>query len=407
MHEVTARATLRSTAAAVVLVLLSAAACAPAPEETRAQPAGATAQPSASAAPARVPSPPEPGFAPNEQLATAVTIPLRDDLTIVTAVNSAPGDYESIKRVESVSASGIRFTYSAEHPSSDGSTTETRTRRVVKGDDLANARVYRQGFSNNDEDVYPGSTALGVSALILTELKTKGSADVKVMPAGIEGMLGGAIGAFLGAGDDDASLVSGTLSRVGPVSVPVVVNDEPMLLPGIQARGRFAAEEAEFVFLDDPRNPIALRWRLAGEALQVIKISFPAERPAAQVMAEELRTEGRTEVHGIYFDLGSAVLRSESEAALRQIADALGANREWRVRLEGHTDGIGTAERNQALSEERAAAVKAALVSRFDVAADRLSTAGHGATKPKAPNDTLVGRARNRRVELVREGATE
>ncbi|MBA3949546.1 MAG: OmpA family protein, partial [Acidobacteria bacterium] len=152
---------------------------------------------------------------------------------------------------------------------------------------------------------------------------------------------------------------------------------------------------------------IALRWQLAGEALQVIKMSFPAEMPAAQVMAEELRTEGRTEVHGIYFDFGSDVLRAESEAALKQIADALGANREWRVRLEGHTDSIGTAERNQALSEARAAAVKGALVSRFDVAADRLSTAGHGAARPKAPNDTLVGRARNRRVELVREGATE
>lgn len=363
------------------------------------------AQPSASAP--SVAAPAESGFAADERVATPVSIPLREGLTIVTAVNSAPGDYESIKRVESVAASGIRFTYSAEHPGSDGSTTETRTRRDIRGDDLANARVYRQGFSNNDEHVYPGSTALGVSSLILAELKGKGSADVKVMPAGVSGMLGSAIGAFLGADDDELSLVSGTLTREGTVNVPVVVNDEPMLLRGIKARGRFEDEDAEFVFLDDARNPLALRWQLAGEALQVIKISFPAETPAAQVMAEELRTEGRTEVHGIYFDFGSDVLRPESEAALKQIADALGANREWRVRLEGHTDSIGTAERNQALSEARAAAVKRALVSRFAIAADRLSTAGHGATRPKAPNDTLVGRARNRRVELVREGATE
>ncbi len=366
-------------------------------DESPAQPASAVAAPVGS----------EPGFAADERLAPPVSIPLREGLTIVTAVNSAPGDYESIKRVESVSASGIRFTYSAEHPSSDGSTTETRTRRDIRGEDLANARVYRQGFSNNDEDVYPGSTALGVSALVLTELRTKGSADVTIMPADVAGMLGSAIGAFLGAADDEGSLVSGTLSRVESVSVPVIVNDAAMLLPGMRARGRFEGEDAEFVFLDNSQNPIALRWRLAGEALQVIKISFPAATPAARVMAEELRTEGRTEVHGIYFDFGSAVLRPESEAALRQIADALGANREWRVRLDGHTDSIGTAERNQALSEERAAAVKTVLVSRFDVAASRLSTAGHGATQPKAPNDSLVGRARNRRVELVREGATE
>lgn len=365
-----------------------------------------TASPASSAAPA-FSATAEPGFAADERLAPAISIPLREGLTIVTAVNSAPGDYESIKRVESVAASGIRFTYSAEHPGADGSTTETRTRRDVRGDDLASARVYRQGFSNNDEDVYPGSTALGVSSLVLSELKAAGSADVSVMPAGVTGMLGSAIGAFLGGEDDEMSLVSGTLTRVGPVNVPVVVNDEPMLLPGIHARARFEDEEAEFVFLDDSRNPLALRWKLAGEALQVIKISFPAATPAAQVMADELRTEGRTEVHGIYFDFGSAVLRAESEAALKQIADTLGANREWRVRLEGHTDSIGTAERNQALSQARAAAVRTALVSRFGIAADRLSTAGHGATRPKAPNDTLVGRARNRRVELVREGATE
>lgn len=384
----------------ITVLALSGAGCR-ASDEAKRDESPATAQAGASAAAS------EPGFAAGDRLASPVSIPLREDLTIVTAVSSAPGDYESIKRVESVSASGIRFTYSAEHPASDGSTTETRTRRDVRGDDLANARVYRQGFSNNDEDVYPGSTALGVSALVLSELKTKGAAEVKVMPAGVTGMLGGAIGAFLGAEDDESTLVSGTLSRVESVRVPVVVNDEPMLLPGIHARGRFEGEDAEFVFLDDPRNPIALRWRLAGEGLEVIKISFPAETPAAQVMADELRTEGRTEVHGIYFDFGSAVLRPESDAALKQIADALGANREWSVRLEGHTDSIGTAERNQALSEARAASVKDALVTRFEIGADRLSTAGHGATRPKAPNDTLVGRARNRRVELVREGETE
>lgn len=389
----------------MLLVSLSGAACSSPDEATRDESRDASqAQVQATPPP---PGAAEAGFAPTDRLATPVSIPLRDDLTIVTAVSSAPGDYESIKRVESVSPAGIRFSYSAEHPASDGSTTTTRTRREVRGADLANARVYRQGFSNNDEDVYPGSTALGISALILTELKTTGTADMKVMPAGVAGILGGAIGALLGGDDDELSLVSGTLNHVGSVQVPVVVNDEPMLLPGVHARGQFDGEDAEFVFLDDPKNPIALRWRLAGEGLQVIKISFPADTPAAQVMAEELRTDGRTEVHGIYFDFGSAVLRAESDAALKQIADALGANRDWRVRLEGHTDNIGTAERNQALSEARAAAVKDALVARFAIAAERLSTAGHGAARPKASNDTLVGRARNRRVELVREGGTE
>ena len=352
-------------------------------------------------------APAEPGFAAEERLAAAAAIPLREGLTIVTAVNSAPGDYESIKHIDAATSAGIRFTYSAEHPGSDGSLRQTRTRREVRRADLDGARVYRQGFDNNDDDLYPGSTALGASALILNELKSRGTAEFKVMPGGVQGMLTNAIGSLLGGGDDELTLVSGTLTRAADVRVPVIVNDRPTLLPGVQARGRFGDEEAEFVFLDDPANPIALRWRMGGEALQVVKISFPSEAPAAQAITASLRNEGRAEVHGIYFDFGSATLRPESEAALRQIADALAADREWKIRLEGHTDSIGTPQANQALSEARAAAVKEALVSRFSIAADRLTTSGYGATKPKAPNDTLVGRARNRRVELVRTGVAQ
>lgn len=359
--------------------------------------AGAAAAPNTAA-----PSANEGGFAVNEELAPAVAIPLSEELTVVTAINSAPGDYESIKRIDSVSAEAVRFAYSAEHPGSDGKTTRTRTRRVVRRVDLDTARVYRQGFGNNDDLVYPGSTALGTSALVLADLKGKGSAEVSAMPGGVQGMLSNMVGGLLGVEDDEIALASGTIRRVQSIRVPVIVNDRPMLLPGIEARGQIGEEDAEFVFLDDPANPLALRWRVGGEALQVIKISFRAAEPPAQVIAEALRTEGRAEVYGIYFDFGSATLRPESDAALRQIANALGADADWRVRLEGHTDSIGGAARNHALSEARAAEVKDALVKRYGISANRLTTAGHGATRPKAPNNTLVGRARNRRVELVR-----
>lgn len=391
-----------SIAAVLVAVVfaISGAACR-APHDASADKAAPAATPGS--APASAPSV-EPGFSPGDRLAPAGTIPLREDLTIVTAVNSAPGDYESIKRVDAVSASGIRFTYSAEHPREDGTRTRTRTRRLVSRGDLETARTYRQGFDNNDEDEYPGSTALGASSLILNELKAGGTAAFKVMPGGVQGALSNAISGMLGIEDEELAVVSGTLTRAGSVQVPVVVNDRPTLLPGIQARGRFGDEDAEFVFLDDLANPIALRWRMGGEALQVVKITFPAGTPAAQVIAEELRTDGRAEVHGIYFDFGSATLRPESDAALRQIADALAADPAWRVRLEGHTDNIGTAPANQALSEARANAVQRALVSRFGITGERLTATGHGATQPKAPNDTLAGRARNRRVELVRTG---
>ena len=88
---------------------------------------------------------------------------------------------------------------------------------------------------------------------------------------------------------------------------------------------------------------------------------------------------------------------------LREIADALNHNTAWKLRVEGHTDNIGGDQYNLELSQRRAEAVKLALVTRYHIAATRLTPQGFGATRPKEPNDTLAGRARNRRVELVRE----
>lgn len=70
--------------------------------------------------------------------------------------------------------------------------------------------------------------------------------------------------------------------------------------------------------------------------------------------------------------------------------------------IEGHTDNTGAPEANQSLSEKRAAAVKAYLVSTFGIADSRLEAKGFGASKPAASNDTPEGRQQNRRVELVK-----
>ena len=70
--------------------------------------------------------------------------------------------------------------------------------------------------------------------------------------------------------------------------------------------------------------------------------------------------------------------------------------------MEGHTDSLGGDAPNLDLSRRRAAAVKQALASGYGIDAGRLQTAGFGASRPKESNDTLEGRARNRRVELVR-----
>ena len=73
-----------------------------------------------------------------------------------------------------------------------------------------------------------------------------------------------------------------------------------------------------------------------------------------------------------------------------------------KLTIEGHTDDVGDAAANQALSERRAAAVKAALVATYGVGGDRLQTAGLGSTKPAMQGATAEARAQNRRVELVK-----
>jgi outer membrane protein OmpA-like peptidoglycan-associated protein len=78
-------------------------------------------------------------------------------------------------------------------------------------------------------------------------------------------------------------------------------------------------------------------------------------------------------------------------------------NPDWKLTVEGHTDNIGGDPYNLDLSKRRAAAVKEALVTRFHIAPDRLANDGYGASRPVETNDTLEGRARNRRVELTRE----
>jgi outer membrane protein OmpA-like peptidoglycan-associated protein len=119
-------------------------------------------------------------------------------------------------------------------------------------------------------------------------------------------------------------------------------------------------------------------------------------------LAEELEKTGRVRLYGINFDSDSDVLRPESRAVLDQVVATLKSDAALKITVEGHTDSTSTAQRNQLLSERRAAAVKAFLVA-GGIDAARLATAGFGATRPVATNESAIGRAENRRVELVKQ----
>lgn len=117
---------------------------------------------------------------------------------------------------------------------------------------------------------------------------------------------------------------------------------------------------------------------------------------------DAIAEKGRVATQGIFFDTGSDHIRPESAPTLKEIAAMLKEHADLRLTIEGHTDNVGSAAANQSLSEKRAAAVKARLVSEYGVEEGRLAAKGLGASKPAASNDTAEGRQQNRRVELVK-----
>ena len=119
-------------------------------------------------------------------------------------------------------------------------------------------------------------------------------------------------------------------------------------------------------------------------------------------LKKQLDTQGRVRIYGIRFALDSAVIETESYPILAEVLALLKNDTAGNLSVEGHTDSTGSAERNQVLSRQRAESVKAYLVA-GGIAAERLATAGFGATVRVADNGTELGRAQNRRVELVRK----
>ncbi len=134
----------------------------------------------------------------------------------------------------------------------------------------------------------------------------------------------------------------------------------------------------------------------------VVAIAEPSPLPAATpivVVPEELRRfTGRIE--GIRFASGKADLAPESSTVLDAAAAVLVQFPDVRLRIEGHTDNDGKVTWNRTLSQKRADAVRAYLVSK-GVARERLESKGYGPDVPVAPNDTPEGRTKNRRVEFT------
>jgi len=127
-----------------------------------------------------------------------------------------------------------------------------------------------------------------------------------------------------------------------------------------------------------------------------------AAAPALQAAAlkSALEKEGRVAL-SIGFDGAKAGLRPEAAKTVAEIVKLMKENPTLKLSIEGHTDDVGPRPSNEKLSRDRAAAVLEAITA-GGIARARLSSAGHGPAKPLADNATSEGRAKNRRVELVK-----
>jgi outer membrane protein OmpA-like peptidoglycan-associated protein len=123
----------------------------------------------------------------------------------------------------------------------------------------------------------------------------------------------------------------------------------------------------------------------------------------ADALARGLKETGHVAVNGILFDTGKTDLKPESEAAIAEVVKLLKADPALLLYVVGHTDNVGGLESNMRLSQGRADAVVKSLVSGHGIAASRLKAFGNGPYAPVSSNDTDAGRAKNRRVELVKQ----
>jgi outer membrane protein OmpA-like peptidoglycan-associated protein len=307
-------------------------------------------------------------------------------LTITRAYTSQYGpDAEEFNLVTSVTRDGVALAYS-----------DTRgivAKRLVRSADRQSARTYLIGFDPRVPQVIPNTTSLGISSESLKQLRSTGVTAMSLMY------------------DNRLSTIPGALTLVNDNSrLPVMVEDQIVNVPVLIARGAFQqggrSASGYFYFLSDVNNPVAIQysirlsWEKALRTTRTVRVSAGRSQQAA--MEQTLRTLRKLDIYGIHFDFDKASIRPEARALIGDIATTLKNNPTWTFQITGHTDSIGRQGYNLDLSARRAEAVQQALIRSHGISPRRISTFGAGSSKPKATNETLQGRAQNRRVQLSR-----
>ena len=134
--------------------------------------------------------------------------------------------------------------------------------------------------------------------------------------------------------------------------------------------------------------------------LDVLEMEPMKQEVDANEMFEAINKNGSVALY-INFETGKSQIKPESEPIIDQIFKMLKQNPDLKVSIEGHTDNVGSEKSNRTLSESRAKSVMNALVSK-GINVSRIQYKGWGQTKPIADNNTEEGKAKNRRVEIVK-----
>jgi outer membrane protein OmpA-like peptidoglycan-associated protein len=293
-------------------------------------------------------------------------------------------DAESLTTVTSVTGTAVSIDYSSSRGVS--------VHRELLVTDRQGASSYVLGYEADMPTMIPGTTSLGISARVLSELRSEGRARLTLVYS------------------PKLESIECTLTRVSSSEMMrLIVEDRIVKIPSVHARAECGegarTASGDFHFADDLRQPLLIEsvlnfsWEKRPRTERITRV---IDGPGLnRDMEQALRTIGQYDAYGLRFDFDSAVLRPESLQLVREIAQMLSTNADWRILIVGHTDSTGGPEYNLGLSDKRAEAVRLALVD-YGVEAGRLRSEGRGETQSKADNDTLAGRAINRRVEFRR-----
>ncbi len=187
----------------------------------------------------------------------------------------------------------------------------------------------------------------------------------------------------------------GAIAPDGGEDVPLSLNDRPVKVRALRARG---ADGCRVWIADDRAFPMLLRHNCGAVAFTATGVYDPAR--VAQDLLARLEATATAATGTILFAFNSAALQTESLPILDAIAARIKQQPSLRLIVEGHTDSIGSASANEALSLSRAKVVQAYLADTAGVDPSRIVAKGLGASQPVADNGTPEGRAANRRCVL-------